>query len=373
MPKNKKSLLSILLVIFFIICLGTGCASKTKSAQGETKSDAEKTRTITDSLGNKVQIPEKIERIADAWGAHNEVVTVLGAGNKIVATTLTKDVRPWLYKVNPNLKNADTSFSIDASEINFEELLKKKPDILFMTANGQNAKKARDMGIPVVQLKITDFKSLEDCVKLTGEVLGGEAKQNSDKYITYLEQKMKMISERTAKIPKEQKPKVLHIASLSPLTIDGKDAIPCEGIKMAGGINVADISGNNKTVSMEQILQWNPDVIIIGRILSGNGLNNTVQISNTDVDKLLKDPNWQKIKAVRDKKVYVNPDGAFSWDRYSSEEALQIQWVAKLLNPDLFQDIDMVKETRYFFKTFMNYDLSEAEANRMLAGEPPIQ
>jgi len=371
MRNRKISLLSVLITISLMICFSTGCAGKAADVQTETKSDAGKTRTVTDSLGNQVQIPEKIKRIADAWGAHNEVVAAVGAGNEIVATTLTQDVRPWLYKVAPNLKNANTSFSVDASEINFEELIKTKPDVLFMNANEQNAKKAHDVGIPVVQLKITDFNSLEKCVSLTGEVLGDEAKKNADKYNAYLEEKMKMISGRTAKIPKEQKPKVLHIASLSPLTIDGKDALPCLGIEVAGGINVADISGNSKTVSMEQILQWNPDVIILGRILSGNGLNNTAQISNTDADAILKDPDWQKIKAVRDKKVYSNPDGAFTWDRYSAEEALQIQWLAKLFNPDLFQDIDMVKETRYFFKTFMNYDLSEDEANRMLAGQPP--
>lgn len=371
--KNKKmTFLSIAITISLIICLAAGCASKTTSVPSETKPDVEQLRTITDSVGNKVQIPAKIKRIADAWGAHNEVVAAVGAGDKIVATTLTQGVRPWLYKVVPNLKNANTSFSVDASQINFEELIKMKPDILFMTVNEQNAKKARDMGIPVVQLKITDFDSLEQCVRLTGDILGGDAKKNSDKYIAYLDEKIKMIGGKTAAIPKEQKPKVLHIANLSPLTIDGKDSLPCIGIEKAGGINVADISGNAQTVSMEQILQWNPDVIIIGRVLSGNGLNNTAQISDTDADKILKDPDWQKIKAVQDKKVYVNPDGGFSWDRYSTEEALQIQWLAKLFNPDLFQDIDMVKETRYFFKTFMNYDLSEDEAKRMLAGKPPI-
>ena len=377
MRTRKISILTILFAILIIVSLTAGCAGTTANSQSTAKSDSEagvsQTRTVTDSLGNKVQIPATVNRVADAWGAHNEIIAALGGADKIVATTLTADVRPWLYLAEPSMKKANTSFSIDASEINFEELLKTQPDVLFMTANEQNAKKAKDVNIPVVQLKITDFKSLEDCMKLTGEVMGGDVEKNAEAYISYFDQKIKLIKDRVATTPQVKKPKVLHIASMSPLTIDGPDSITSEGIELAGGVNAADVKGNSVSVSMEQILQWNPDVIIIGRILSGNGLNNTAQISNTDVDQILNNPEWQKVKAVQNKQVYTNPDGAFSWDRYSAEEALQIQWLAKLLNPDLFKDIDMVKETQYFFKTFMNYDLTTDQANRMLAGEPPLQ
>lgn len=182
---------------------------------------------------------------------------------------------------------------------------------------------------------------------------------------------MKMIGNVTSKIPQEQRPKILHIASFSPLTVDGKDAIITSGIELAGGINVADVTGNSKATSLEQVFQWNPDMIIMGRVLTGNGLNNSASVSDTDAGKIMNDPIWNQLKAVKDKKVFINPDGAFSWDRYSAEEALQLQWMAKLINPDKFTNIDMVKETRYFFKTFMNYDLSEEEANKMLAGEAP--
>jgi iron complex transport system substrate-binding protein len=94
---------------------------------------------------------------------------------------------------------------------------------------------------------------------------------------------------------------------------------------------------------------------------------NGKEIMNT----LLKDTTLQKVNAVKSGKVYFNPDGAFYWDRYSAEEALQIQWAAKTLHPDKFQNIDIIKETRYFYKTFLNYNLTEEEANKIINNEEP--
>jgi len=36
-------------------------------------------RTVTDSSGRQVQVPLKVERVADTWMGHNEVLAMLGA------------------------------------------------------------------------------------------------------------------------------------------------------------------------------------------------------------------------------------------------------------------------------------------------------
>lgn len=264
------------------------------------------------------------------------------------------------------MKNASTVFTSDS--VNTEELVKAKPDIIFMPLNDKSVKKVSDLGIPVVQLNFTDFKSLKECIKLTGDILGEDSKKRADAYISYLDNKLNAITNITSKIPKEQRPKVLHVTSLSPLTVDGSNTIIDAWINTAGGVNAAgEVKGNNKQVSMEQVLKWNPDIVI----LSSNTL---MKLNNgkKSIDKLLTDQSWQKVNAVKTSKVYFNPDGAFYWDRYSAEEALQIQWAAKIINPDKFANIDIIKETKNFYKTFLNYDLSEEEANRIINDDDPI-
>lgn len=360
MKKCNKAIFVLALLSIFLI---TGCSNSTANKKTE---EAPKTQTIIDASGKTVEVPLKIEKIGDAWQAHNEVLCMLGSGNKIVSTILTEKMRPWLYKINPQMKNTATVF--EANSVNTEELLKTKPDIVFTPLNDKSADKVSELGIPAVQLNFTNFNELKDCFKLTGSILGDDAKKKADDYISYLDDKLDAITSITSKIPKEQKPKVLHVTSLSPITIDGSNTIINAWIEAAGGINAAgDVSGNNKEVSMEQVLQWNPDIII----LSSNTL---MKVSNSqkNIDQILSDKAWQQVNALKNNKVYFNPDGAFYWDRYSAEEALQIQWAAKIINPDKFQNIDIVKETRNFYKTFLNYDLSEEEANKIINDEPPV-
>lgn len=320
---------------------------------------------ITDASGAKVEIPARIERIADAWPAHNEVVCMLGAGGNIVATTTAAAQRPWMKVVNPQMGQAVTAF--DQTGVNLESLMTAKPDIVFMPLNNKSAQQIADLQIPVVQLMFHDFDSLKECFRLTAAILGGEAKQRADNYIAYLDGNLRRITRVTAGISPEQKPRVLHITRLAPLMADGKGSMINAWIEVAGGVNAADIGGE---VSMEQLLAWNPDVIIFGNTaLALNG----VEDGEKALNELLQDEKWRRFKAVQTGKVYINPEGAFFWDRYGAEAALQIQWAAKVLHPDKFQDIDIVQETQYFYRTFFQYDLSAAEALRMIAGKPPAR
>lgn len=362
MLKNKGKLKSLAVAVFSAVFLLAGCG------QSSTSSDSQKPkeRTITDSVGQKVKIPDKINKIADSWPAHNEMITMLGAGDKIVATISTPKSVPWLYKVNPHMKNATTVFT--NSTVNTEQLLNKKPDIIFMPTNSKIKNKLTELGVPAVQLNYTDFDSMKKVVKLTGEILGGDSVKKADDYNSYLGSKLKMVTDRTSKIPDGQKPRVLHIISFSPLTVDGRNTIIDSWIKAAGGVNVAasDIDGNMKDASMEQILKWNPDVIIVG-----SNTTDDRKSAVSEINKLSNNSVWSQINAVKNKKVYINPTGAFLWDRYGAEEALQIQWASKTLHPNEFRDLDMVKETQNFYKSFLNYNLTSEEANKILNGQAP--
>jgi len=102
-------------------------------------------------------------------------------------------------------------------------------------------------------------------------------------------------------------------------------------------------------------------------VLGTNGDNGI----HTGVDQIYNDPKWKDINAVKNHRVYVNPNGMYMWDRNCPEEALQIQWAAKTFWPDLFKDLDVVKETKDFYKKFFNYNLTDDDAQRIINSEPP--
>ncbi|KAA6344547.1 iron complex transport system substrate-binding protein [termite gut metagenome] len=309
--------------------------------------------------GVQVTVPATINRIADAWPAHNMIVYMLGQGDKIVATSISKRMCPWFYKINPSMEKAVTTFAASGDN-SMEELIKAKPNIVFLTKMHANAEAISRMGFTVVELSFSDFPGLRKCVLTTAEVLGGEAKSKAEKYVTYLDSNIKKIQQVTANIPVSKKPKVLHITSLSPITVSGSNMMMDAWIKLCGGVNAAVGVENSKQVSSEQILLWNPDIIIYA--------GTSTDIKEQDV---LSNPALKNTKAGKNKQIYINPKGLFFWDRYSAEEALQIQWAAQKFYPDKFKSFDVVEETIYFYKSFFDYSLTKEEAEMIIKGQSP--
>ena len=154
---------------------------------------------------------------------------------------------------------------------------------------------------------------------------------------------------------------MLHIADgKNLLKVDGTNTIIDEWIRVAGGQNAVSKAGNMLEINAEEIININPDVIIIGRAKAPEILK-----------KLYEDQVYAGTNAVKNKKVYVNPAGVFSWDRYGAEGALQILWAVKTLHPELFKDVDIAAETKKFYKEFLHYDLSGKEVGYILNGLDP--
>lgn len=315
------------------------------------------TRTITDFRGRVLELPVMPQRIGAGWTAHNTIIALLGAFDRVVGTEshYTPENQPWFYKIFPQLYDTPKLFGPD---VNPEEVLKLKPDIVFLPWTDVTTDKLIEVGLPVMVMGFWNFDMMKDCVRLSGEVLGGDAPQRAEAYLSYLDSKIAMLDQVTAQIPESERVRVLHLSGMNPIIADGRNCIMDEWIKIAGGVNVAalDLDGHQKEVSFEQVLTWDPDVIIIN-VTKG-------------IDQALQDPNWQQLKAVRTGKVYVAPSGLFRWDRYGTEEAMNIQWVATKLYPDKFTDLDIVEETKSFYKTFYNYELTDDEVQDIL--NPPL-
>ncbi|WAH61699.1 hypothetical protein LZ023_39255 (plasmid) [Pseudomonas silvicola] len=113
-----------------------------------------------------------------------------------------------------------------------------------------------------------------------------------------------------------------------------------------------------KPISPEDVIRWNPDVIIIG---AGAG-----SLADSDFKTL-----FASVKAVQQHRVWQNPAGVFPWDRYGTEVALQIQWAAKQLHPALFPQLDLVSATQAFYQQFYDYSLTANDAQRILQALPP--
>ncbi len=315
---------------------------------------ASSTRTVTDMTGRKVKIPKSVKRVADLWHANNQVVLLLGGQKKLVATTPLVKKQHWFTIVYPRITKVTAPLA--GNQIQVEELIKTHPDVV-ITADPAQAKTAKQAKLPTVNAMYTDFAGLKKSVMLTATILGGDAPKVGRQYNRELTQNINLV-ERQVK-DRKSTPTVLHIVNSADLTkVDGQKTIVNEWIKIAGGRNAITENGNQISVTPEELIKANPDVIIVGSSTTAHAQK-----------ALQANRQLRQLKAVREKKVYGNPQGTFPWDRYSAEEALQVLWAAKILHPQEMKNINMVSEVQHFYQKYYHYRLTPNQAQRILASE----
>lgn len=148
---------------------------------------------------------------------------------------------------------------------------------------------------------------------------------------------------------------VLNFNSGNFTTITTKD-IGAEYIKIAGGINLSSQDNEtdfkiSKIINEEQIIILNPDIIITN--------------SREGKEKILKNPPFSNVKAVKNGAVYVVPSGVYLWSVRSAEGALQPLWLAKIFYPEIFTELILEDEVKKFYR----YKLSDKETKEILNPE----
>lgn len=345
--KNKKSLVVALLAIVLLAAVGIDGARATNSFA------ASNTRVVKDNTGKKVTIPKKVKRIADLWHANNPILLMVGGEHDLVATTQLIHDNKLLTKLYPSVKKQAVPFNGDS--VNTEELIAQKPDVVISSDKAQ-IETIRKAGIPAVNSMFQDFSGLKKTVTLTGKIVGGKANKQAAVYNNQLESDIEEVGNRTKLAGT---PSVLHIVNKTDLTkVDGRKTIVDQWIKTAGGKNAVKAKGNMISVSAEEIIKANPDIIIVGNTTSKKALK-----------ALKKDSRFKSLKAVKDKKVYGNPTGIFQWDRYSAEEDLQLWWAASKIHPEEMKDVNLTNKTKNFYRAFFNHKFSTKQVHQILNGE----
>jgi iron complex transport system substrate-binding protein len=329
---------------------GTGSSTGTGSA-------APSTRQFTDAAHRTVSIPAEAAHLGLPFPYNTSDAILLGACRRIATTTSYSLAQAWVLKFCPSIKGKAAPYQTPGSW-NVEQVLTSQVDLQFApSGDAPDLSKLTKAGVPV--LVLPDFATLQGlsaAVGFEGRALGGTAPARAAAYQKYLASKLTMITSVTKKIPRSQRPSVLAVDSDpgGAIHVLGAGTIMDQWIGIAGGVNAAhSIKGAAPVeVSAEQIQRWDPDVIVAGL--------------PADAKAMRADPRLKNVKAVIDHKVLVNPAGTIIWMYYGTEEALNIQWAAKELQPKLFRKLDIGAVTTAFYQQFFGYKLTPAQLATIL-------
>ena len=116
--------------------------------------------------------------------------------------------------------------------------------------------------------------------------------------------------------------------------------------------------GTGNEVDMEQILNWNPDVILFA--------------PGSIYDTVAGNESWQTISAIQSGKYYEVPMGPYNWMGFppSVQRLLGMTWMAKVLYPEA-ADYDLYTEVSTYFELFYHCDLTQAQYDALVANSIP--
>lgn len=322
-------------------------------------------RTITDMDDNKIQVPANPTRIACMHAVSADRIIMLGKSASLV---LTMKPSPWAYKLYPEIRNVQTAEPPYTG--NVERMLKLKIDLVLYSPFPGEAEKYKAAGIMTAcgfsaqkrPRTMGDFMdNYKRQVMFFGNLLGPRTKVRAERYCRYFDKKMNQILATTSKINKKDRPTVYYGGrGGNPLLNQGKASFMHWITEVAGGNFLPQAHDSNFTeVNMEQVLSWNPDIILM------SGRTNTPE-------SVRNNPRWASVRAVKDGKLYFIPNGVFSWDHASGESVLLAIYLAKILHPDLFKDWDMMGEMKTFYSKIYEKTITEKDAERILKCLPPI-
>ncbi len=324
-------------------------------ASGE--SSSESVRTITDMDGRTVTIPSEVRTVViTCCGGAAQELAALGVSDRVIAQP-QKCTSERLFVIAPGYRTTPDVGSFD--EVNVEEILKLKPDIVIgsVYAESGNAR-IESAGVPVVRV-LTGRAGVEELRQeflMLGTVFGRE--DRAERLVAYWDEVLAWIESKIADIPENDRRRVYYMNG-APLTTDGRGAWGNDMIRSAGGINVAEgiDQRSGSQISAEELVRWDPEVIYVQSDMKDYSNPAGASIAN---------PQFEPIRAVQDGAVYPCPVGTFWWDRPAPESPLGILWLAEKLYPDRFADVDLAGETKMFFREFYDYDLTDEEVEAIL-------
>jgi len=327
------------------------------------KSESE-TREITDGAGKKITIPAKVERIAAA-GALNQIVFMLGGGDKLVATAegAQKGFFPVVF---PRIKELPAAYGGPGPGVlNMETLLEANPQVVFGSyANDEDIKTLAAAGIAVFELKLNTPPDIKDTISMVGKIIGPEAEQKAADFNLYYDENINYARQLTAGALKVKVFVASNDGGGGPInTVPGNDILTSY-IDAAGGINIAAeklpaaLADGSASVDFEFLIAQQPEIII--------AQNRQIYDYITDEKN---GSQWQYLDAVKNKKVYLNPKGVYLWSVRSAEGALEPLWLAKILHPELAASLDIKQKTKEFYRNNYYYELSDEETENIMFPE----
>jgi iron complex transport system substrate-binding protein len=271
--------------------------------------------SATDDAGREITLERAPKKIVSMAPSNTEILFALGLGERVVGVTNYCNYPP---------ETAGIPRVGDAWSADYEKIVSLEPDLVLAvgTATSQLVTGLEGYGLKVFILQAETVDHVARDIELVGRITGASAA--AERLAGEVRGRVESVAQTVATVPEGERTRVFWALDGLLWTV-GPGSFVHDLIVLAGGRNVADGVGTPYgQLSMESLLQADPDVIIIPL------LDPTVS------EALAALGGWGTLRAVREGRVYqIDPDIV---SQPGPRVAEGLEQVARLLYPDLFDN-----------------------------------
>ncbi|MGH8641173.1 MAG: iron ABC transporter substrate-binding protein [Burkholderiales bacterium] len=324
---------------------------------------AQEAPPFTDGAGRKIALPQRVARIYAAGPPASILVFAIVPDKLIGWTSAWRAAeRPFIAQKYADLPTLGR-LTGRGNTANVEVIIQAKPDLIvdYGTVSPTLASLAdrvqQQTGIPYLLLD-GDFDRMAEVIRQIGAASGDEGR--AEALARYAQDTVSDITRRVAKVPAARRPRVYYGRGPQGLNTGLAGSITTEFIEQLGAVNVAAGLGRGGLVqvSIEQVLLWNPDVI--------------VTIDSNFYAAARTHPQWRDLPAVKTGRIYLAPTLPFGWidSPPSINRLIGLRWLARILYPDAFPE-DLRPIVRDFYTRCYHQAPSDAQLDQLLRQPAP--
>ena len=316
------------------------------------------TRTVTNSAGRRVEIPTRISRVLAA-GPPASILLYTLAPEKMIGWVRTPGPTEKAY-LQESVRELPEYGRLTGrgGTANLENVLKFQPDLIIDSGGtgGSYVSLANNVQeqtkIPYLLLD-GRLENTPEIYRLLGDLL--DARDRAEQLANYAEETLSGLRQRIAAIPESDRPRVYYGRGINGLKSGLAGSINMEVLERVGAINVAAAAGTGSLskISIEQVLAWNPDVILV--------------LDPPFYASVRTDPLWSSVKAVRENRIYMAPNLPYGWFDAPPgvNRLIGVRWLMSILYPKQFPE-DLRTTTREFYRLFYQVNLADAQLDTLL-------
>jgi iron complex transport system substrate-binding protein len=340
---------SIVLIVLLLFAQLLASASSTEA------------RTVVDSAGRRVEVPDTINRVF-ASGPPAGVLLYVVAPEKMIGWGRTpRDIdKPFLLPATRELPELGR-LTGRGDTINTERLMASRPDVIVdfgATSDTYRSIAERiqaQTGIPYLLID-GRFENTPAALRLLADILG--VSERGETLARASEAILAEVDRAVAAVPPAVRPRIYLARGLDGFETGSRGSINTEIIERVGAVNVVEgvrEAGGLARVSPEQVIAWAPDTIIT--------------IDPAVRRMIMERPEWQVVPAVQRRRVFLLPNQPFGTIDLppSINRLIGLPLLVHTLYPDRARTT-LEADLRGFHRLFYQVDLPDAEIESFLEG-----